>query len=103
MSLLQIRGGPPQVRRETVTTTGSIYKFEAMFTWVHISNDGANPLRVYFRQEDFDAGINYVLLAARGTADEPSVFAGPLEQCQVYLRTTGGNSDASITAALRLN
>lgn len=98
MSLLVPRGGVPQIRRETVTTTGRKYEFTTQSQWLRITNEGANPLEIYFSQEDFDADENFCSLPAT-----TGLFEGPYETKAVWLKSDTGDTTACIVPALRLN
>jgi hypothetical protein len=86
MSIMQVRGGVPSVFRETVGTGGRKhnYPFAISFLKVKVLT---NPCRLYFREQDFDADENYVLLDADGEWD------GPVEGITIWLRGVGGNAE----------
>lgn len=86
---IDIRGNICRVFRASIDTTGREKRPEAVTVRLQISNEGANVLRVYFNQQDFDADADYLELAA-----STGFFDGPVEiPDRYFLRAVGGATD----------
>jgi len=92
----QARGGIPRIMRETVTTTGALYRFPALSTHVQLRAT-TNPVRVYATAKDFTDDANYWTVAP-GTAE---MLDGPLEDEGLHLRATGGDAAVEILIYIR--
>jgi len=86
MSVLTGRGGVPRVLNETVTTTGREYTFPFTCLWLMLRTASA-PIRMYFREVDFDASVNYVEIAVGAT-----YWEGPAEVSSIWLQSVGVGS-----------
>lgn len=58
--------------------------------WIWLRNDGANPLRIYFTQTDYDADTKFIVLAVGAAPLE-----GPFDIAGVWFRGVGGATSAS--------
>lgn len=106
MSAMEIRGGLPFAFRSTIDTTGSTVTIPGVTKHLQVSNEGGNPLRVYFTKADFDANANFIELAAT-----IGFFEGPAEigvnpgggegRDFLYLRAAAATTVASVVAYLR--
>ena len=83
MSVLTARGGVPRVLNETVTTTGRQYDFPFTCLWLMLRTASA-PIRMYFKEADFDANTNYVEIAVGAT-----YWEGPAEVNKIWLMSVG--------------
>ncbi len=78
----ETRGGQARVFRDAaVPTTGRDRRPPSITKFIQLSNEGANVLRLYFTEEDFDADANYVELVATS-----GFFEGPVETDRYFLR-----------------
>lgn len=98
---MELRGGIPRVFRATVPATGDGYdpaghRFPSTTKRIRVRNTGANVLRVYFLQGDFDDDANYVELEVD---DDPFDMDCELEK--VWLRATGGDTAVEIVSIQR--
>lgn len=78
MSLMEGRGGVPHVWRETIPAAGRMHQFPFTIKWLTIHVDG-DPVRIFFSEEDFLAGVNYI---------QALDFAGPVEAVRIWLLST---------------
>jgi hypothetical protein len=96
MSLLYTRSGKPHIFNDTITTTGRVHDFKGYSKWFRITAT-TNPCLIYFTEEDFDAGINYI------TVSVTEAFEAPLEVNKIWLKGSGGDSSVVLVASIRLN
>lgn len=99
--LVTTRGGVPNCDNVTVDGTGGAYAFKITdqtgkresvpSRFVQISNEGANPLLLYFTLADFTAGTHKITLAAT-----TGYFEGPVEAKSIWWKGSGGSTDATI-------
>lgn len=77
MSIAMVRGGIPQVRRETVDATGRGYKFKFQIMYLIVRTDA--PVKLYFTEADFTVNENYILVPAPAAATPYGEWQGPVE------------------------
>lgn len=101
MSVVTVRGGVPHVFRATVdNTTGWDHQlpFDCMYLIIRV---GTNPCKMYFKQEDFDADANYVLVPVPNASTPHGEWQGPVEASKIWLKGSGGNSVVELVAFQR--
>ena len=101
MSVLQVRGGLPQVVRTTATTTGRKHRLSFYTSGLVARNQGANVVHLYFTEADFDASENYVVLPVAAATDPHGEWSGPVEVENVWLRSVGGDSITEVVVFQR--
>ena len=89
-----------------ITTTGESRRPPGVVKFLQVSNEGANELRLYFTEADYDADENYVSLAATtGYFDGPvelgGSIPGPNGRDQLWLRSVTGDTTAVVVWYLR--
>lgn len=100
--ILEIRGGEPNIRRiASVTTTGRLYepdykdaangRYKFYTKHIQIYNTGANALRLFFNQADFDADANYHEIAATS-----GTWEGPAEAKGVWLKSAAATTAVTV-------
>ncbi len=101
MSVMTGRGGFPRVLRYAVdSTTGLAYLLPAVCLHLQIRTKD-NPCRVYFREEDYDADANYVIVPMPSAAQPYGEWSGPAELRQIWLRGDGGTANVEIVSYQR--
>ena len=98
MTLIATRSGIPKLFFETIQTTGRDLGLTSQTNFLKIRNTGANVLRFYVSQEDFDADANFISIAGSGGLEE-----GPYEMGRVWLRAVSSSTTVEIIAFLRRN
>jgi hypothetical protein len=94
MSVMEHRGGVPHVFAETVTTSG--WKHDPKFVSKYLQvMTATNPVKIFFSQADFDAGVNFILVPVPALQDLV-VWEGPVEAREVWFLGVGGS--AAVTA-----
>ena len=100
--------GLPKVFRFTaansraVTTAGLAWAIPFTIKFLQVRNTGANPVRIYFERETFDANgtDGFIELTATGGAND--YFEGPVQlktiQNNLLLRSVTGNTDVVVVA-----
>lgn len=96
MSLLEIRGGFPHVFRETISTAGRSHHFKFDSKYLQ-ARAGTSPCKLYFKEADFDADANYVLIPVSTDIR----WEGPVEIREIWLKGDGGNSELELVAYQR--
>lgn len=91
MSVMQVRGGFPSPWQAVVPVAGRAHQFPFWTSFLQVHAD-VNPVRLYFREEDFTADVNYW---------EGYDFEGPAEILHLWLRGVGGNSTVQAVAYQR--
>lgn len=104
MGLVQSRGGFPQVWQGTVGTTGAFTRPKGQTSHIQVMAV-TNPVRVYFREDDFNADVNFILVPV-AAATHPWGWEGPAELGalpvhKIWFRGVGGNSDVTAVFYLR--
>ena len=97
----ELKGHPASIRRHTITTTfGEVEVHPPGATaFVQIINEElANPVRIYFNEDDFTADENFFTL---GTTTADNSWEGPLERGNKALRgpIAPGGSDQPLFPA----
>ena len=103
MSLVQGRGGIPHVWRKTITTTGRLHKIPFNIRYLQIRADGYE-CQLYFLEDDFDKGVNYVRVPVASPKTSDTGWAGPVElyiHNTIWLKAVGGNSNVELVAYQR--
>lgn len=100
MSVVEVRGGWPQVFRDTITTTGRDHKFGFISKYIQI-RVATSPCRVYFTEDDYTNNENYVEVPIPATTAPYGEWEGPAELRQVWLRGVGGSSSVELVAYQR--
>jgi len=94
---MELYGYPTRGQRITgLDTTGRKVDFRPAGTsaWLLIRNAGTTPLRVFFSQEDFDAGDNYLTL---GVTDEVERrFEGPYRHNAIWFKAAAASTDIEL-------
>jgi hypothetical protein len=89
-----IRLGAHQIQQEEDGRRGPITS-----KWMRIANhDGANDLRVYFSQDHFDDDSHYLTLDSEVGLGMHTLFEGPVEAREVWVRGVGAAATFEITA-----
>ena len=111
MSVLTIRGGVPQVVRDTFTTTGRPVKFAFLLNYLIVRNrDAAEAARLYFTQKDFDDDANFVELPIASAINPYGEWQGPVETVtsntadgrdSVFIKGVGGSADVELVGFQR--
>ena len=101
MSLAQLRGGVPLVFLDTIDTTGRKHRFPATIWHMIARNQGAFPVRVYFTEADYTAGINYVTLPVAAATAPHGEWVGPVEAIEIWLRGIGGSAAVEVVGFQR--
>lgn len=94
MSLMEIRGGIPDIFRATITSTGRYHKFKGTSKYLKVVTDETG-VKLYFSEEDWTNDENYI-----GPHNE---WEGPVEASEVWLRGDGADSEVELVAFLRRN
>lgn len=105
MSLVQLRGGVPHVARETVSTTGRGYVLPQPIFYLKIRTT-ANPVRIYFTEDDFNNDENYVLVPVAAAATPHGEWDGPVElptltPPTIWMKGDGGNASVELVGFQR--
>jgi len=101
MTLLMSRGGIPDVFRDTITTTGREHNLPFNAFAIKARNKGANVVRMYFTQADFNADAKFVELPVAAAAEPHGEWEGPVEAEKIFLRGVGGSSAVEVVAFQR--
>lgn len=101
MTLVQTRGGIPRVVRATIDTTGRKVKLPFFTGYVVARNKGANVIRMYFLEQDFDDDANYVELPVAAATAPHGEWVGPAEADDLWFRGVVGSSDLELTVFQR--
>jgi hypothetical protein len=96
MSLLFTRSGRPHIFNDVIDTTGRVHDIRGYTKWIHITAT-TNPCLIYFTEDDYTAGVNYL------TVTTSAPFEAPLEIQKIWLKGSGGSSTVELIAAVRLN
>lgn len=80
-----------RVSTQTITTTGFKVVLPINPSELRIYNEGANEVRIYFREEDFTSGNDYVSIPA-----STGSFIGPVNQPLIWLRAITSSSSVRI-------
>ena len=96
-----VRGGVPVIRRITVDTSGQKVRLPFYLLFLKIRNQGANPARVYFTEQDFDNDENYIVVPIIAAETPHGEWEGPVEthegaRANIYVRGDGGSTDLEI-------
>ena len=98
MSVMTVRGGVPRIQRVTVNSTGrrftpngghtdpSVGRYNFTTEYIQIRNVGANPVNVFFLEEDFSNDVNYIAIAASGS------WEGPAELNAYWMKSASGTT-----------
>ena len=102
----QPRGGPAQVLRVSAAVptdpaaptdaevAAGVFSFAAVTTRVRIKT-ATNPVKVFFREEDFRKGANYALVSTT------EVLSEPVETRSLWLMGSGGTASVELLAILK--
>lgn len=101
MSVLQTRGGIPEVFRDSIDTTGREHRLPFSCFWIVARNKGANVVRLYFSQASFTADANYVELPVAAATAPHGEWSAPVEAKEIWLRGVGGASDVEVVSFQR--
>ena len=101
MSVLQTRGGIPDVFRDTINTTGREHKLPFSCSGIVARNKGANIVRLYFSLADYTADVNYVELPVAAATAPHGEWTGPVEANQIWLRAALATSDVEVVTFQR--
>lgn len=102
MSIAQVRGGIPRVFRVSIPTAGRMHAPPFYTSYIVARNRGANVIRMYFTEADFDANENYVeLLAAAAATPNSDVWEGPCELEKIWFRAITAASTIELVAFQR--
>ncbi len=101
MTLLQTRGGIPDVFRDTIDATGRKHQVPFFFNFIVARNKGVATVRLYFAQDDFDADANFVELIGPAAASPFGEWLGPVEGDNYFLRTESGTASVEIVVFQR--
>lgn len=101
MSVLQSRGGIPAVFRDTINTTGREHNLPFFTSYLVARNQGAQPVRMYFREEDFDANANYVVLPTAAATTPHGEWSGPVEAAKLWFRAQAATAEIEVVSFQR--
>ena len=105
MSVMQARGGIPQVFRASIDSTGREHRFGSPIFWLKARNKGAVVLKLYFKEADFDDDVNYVELPVAAATDPWGQWEGPVEliaaNSQIWLKSVGAASAVEVVGFQR--
>jgi hypothetical protein len=100
MSVMQTRGGVPEVFRDTITTGGRAHSFRSFLSYI-IVRALTNPCRIYFTEADYIADANYVTVPIPAATTPYGEWQGPTEIGEIWLRGVTGSSDIEIVGFQR--
>lgn len=94
MSVAQVRGGIPRVRRLTVLTSGQevTLPFFTSYLILRVPSTAGNPCRLFFTEADFNDDENYVEVAVAAAEYTAGEWQGPVEADNVWVKGGGGTS-----------
>lgn len=95
MSFLIVRGGIPHVFRDTIDTTGRDHRPPAPSQNIAF-RAGANDLRVFFSEADFDNDVGYITIPA----GEERLY--PIETARLWLKAAAATTAVDIYVFQRL-
>lgn len=101
MSVLQTRGGIPDVFRDTIDTTGREHNLPFNVSGIIARNKGANIVRLYFTEADFDADENFVELPVATAIQPYGEWAAPVEADKIWLRAAAATSAVEVVSFQR--
>jgi hypothetical protein len=101
MSVVQTRGGIARVRRETIVTAGRKIGLPFFTSFIVARNKGANVIRMYFLEADFDANANYVELPVAAATDPHGEWMGPVAADNLWFRGVTASGDLELTVFQR--
>lgn len=96
MSVLQVRGGFPHVFNATIDTTGRPHRPKKQTSWLQVKT-ATNPVKIYFTEADFNAGINFITVPVPALQDI-TMWEGPVELGEdesgpvIWFQGDGGNA-----------
>jgi hypothetical protein len=99
-------GGIPHVARDSFDTTGREVKLPFFVLYLIARNQGANPARLYFTEEDYTNDANYVLLPVPSAIYPYGEWRGPVETTQgkyqhVFIKGVGGATTVELVGFQR--
>lgn len=100
MSLLQVRGGIPNVRRIAVTAVGQKVNLPSYTIFLKIRAEDF-PCRLFFTEADFDGDKNYILAPMPSTSRPYGEWDGPVEAENVWVKGDGGTSNVELVTFQR--
>ena len=100
MTVLESRGGVPNVFRASIDTTGRAHRFPFMSKYLQI-RVATNPCKMYFTEADFNNDVNYVTVPVPAAETPHGEWAGPVEAQGVWLKGSGGTSAVELVAYQR--
>lgn len=100
MSVLTVRGGVPNVFRDTIAVGGREHKLPNWCLYL-IIRVATNPCKLYFSKADFDADANYVVVPVASATTPNGEWQGPVEAEAVWLKGSGGNSAVELVTFQR--
>ena len=96
MSVLQTRGGIPHVFRVSVDqASGRKHRLPAFSNFLIIRVLSA-PCRLYFTQETFDSGTDFVLVPLPSASTPHGEWVGPVEASDIFLRSDSGATASDV-------
>lgn len=99
-------GGIPHVVRGTFSATGRKVTLPFFSGYLIVRNQGANPARLYFIEQDYVDDVNYVVIPVAAATAPHGEWQGPVETAQdthadLYLRGAGGSTDIELVSFQR--
>lgn len=98
MSVATVRGGVPYVYRGPISQVGRMLNFPFHVLYLKVKTDA--DVKLYFTEDDYTAGVNFVLVAVPSAA-EPHGWEGPVEAGQVWLAGSAGAVNVEVVAFQR--
>jgi len=101
MSVLEIRGGFPHVRRLSADNSAGLahpLPFTSKYLIIRVATA---PCKVYFKEEDFTADANYILVPIAATTTPHGEWKGPVEAEKLWFKGSGGTSAIELVAFQR--
>ena len=100
MSVMQGRGGVPNIFRESITVAGREHRFP-FTSFYMIVRTATFPCKLFFTKKDFDADVNYILVPVPANQTPHGLWEGPVEATEVWLKGSGGTAVVEVVSFQR--
>jgi hypothetical protein len=101
MSVATVRGGVPHVFRAAIDGTGRKHTLPAYALYLQVRLVAGSACKLFFTEEDFTAGANYVTVPVAAAATPNGEWAGPAEIGDVWLQSTSTSSTVELVSFQR--